>query len=380
LPDLVCDIPATPLRHVQQQTDAEKAIRRIDYISRVGVYLLKGGMGTESDDATLRKHLEFYALGRFAGTYTGNEKLLQEDCHIALQKANQTWFEPSNESFADMVRSWVSNKQRQWTVNSGYAELRLLHPPEKSHFRTVIARMLKEGKIIRVGNKSGVYRSVDKNLKSEDWQNAPEGTVPIWLPFELSGKVAIPPGNILLFSGSQGAGKTAVLMNMVYENMKNFECHYFSSEIGQGTFRKRAAKFPYSTTDQWNVSFYKRSVNFEDVVKKGENVINFIDYMEVHADFWRVGEFIHNIHQNLGDSTCVIALQKDPNSEFGRGGSHGQEKPELSVSLDSGKARVTKVREFIGDINPNGKEYHYKLVNGCQIIKTLGWHVPQEIK
>jgi len=36
------------------------------------------------------------------------------------------------------------------------------------------------------------------------------------------------------------------------------------------------------------------------------------------------------------------------------------------------------VREFVGEENPNGKEYIYKLVNGCQIIKSVGWHTPKD--
>ena len=68
----------------------------------------------------------------------------------------------------------------------------------------------------------------------------------------------------------------------------------------------------------------------------------------------------------------------DPGRKIGRGGSHSLEKPELSIAINSGKATITKVREFVGEENPNGKEYIYKLVNGCQIIKSVGWHVPKE--
>ena len=377
MPELVCNIPVTPMQHVVTESDSAKAIRRIDYISKVGVYLLKGGMGAEADDATLRKHLEFYALGRWSGTYTANEALLKDDVWIAAEKANRNWFQPSVESFAAMVKSWVVTKERQWSTANCYTELRLVTPAEKANCRQVISRMLKDDRIKRVGTRSGVYRTVNKDLEGENWKDAPEGTVPIWLPFGLSSMVVIPPGSIILISGSQGAGKTAIMMNCVYENMKNFECHYFSSEIGPGAFKKRISMFPYSTPDNWDVEFYKRSENFEDVVKKGKNVINFIDYLEVHADFWRVGEYLHNIHANLGDSIAIVALQKDPGRTTGRGGSHGQEKPELSIALDGGKATLTKVREFVGDDNPNHKQYHFKLLHGCQIIKTLGWHKPQ---
>ena len=68
----------------------------------------------------------------------------------------------------------------------------------------------------------------------------------------------------------------------------------------------------------------------------------------------------------------------DKGRTVGRGGSHSLEKPELSIAINAGKATITKVREYVGEDNPNGKEYIYKLVNGCQIIKSVGWHSPAE--
>ena len=372
---LVSNASVTPMQHVVTESESQKAIRRIDYISKVGVYLIKGGM---SDDI-LAKHLEFYACGRWSATYMYDEKLLKEDVHTAMQKANLRWFEPSKESFADMVKNWAVTKVRQFSLQSCYHELHLVTTAEKANCRQTISRLVEREILKRVGNRSGEYRCIDKAAESIDWKSVSEDDTPIWLPFELSDLVVIPPGSIILLSGSQGAGKTAVLLNCVYENMQNMDCHYFSSEIGPGAFKKRINKFPYKSADDWNVEFYQRSDNFEDVVKKGRNVLNIIDYLELHSEFYKVGEYLHNIHSNLGDSIAIVALQMDPGRKTGRGGSHSLEKPELSIAINSGTATITKVRDFKGDSNPNGKEYNYKLVNGCQIIKTLGWHKPVEI-
>ena len=368
-----CDTPVTQLRQVVTSTDAEKAIRRIDYISRFGVYLLKGGL----NELDLPKHLSFYACGRW-NMYMYDEKALQEDVHLAIDKALLNWFERSKESFAEMVRKWVVTDSGEFSLQTCYSELKLVTVPEKDNCRQIISRLAKEGVVKKVGTKRGVYRHVDESLESIDWKAASEDTTPIWLPFDLSDKVIIPPGSIILLSGSQGAGKTSVLMNMVYENMQRFECHYFSSEIGPGAFKKRIKKFPYSSIDNWNVEFYQRSDNFEDVIKKGKQVINFIDYLEIHTDFWMVGKYLHDIHAALGDSIAVVGLQMDPNKKIGRGGSSSLEKPELSIAINSGTATITKVRDYIGEENPKGKEYIYKLVNGCQIIKSVGWHTPKE--
>jgi len=375
LNNLVCNTPTTPMLHVATPTDAEKAIRRIDYISRFGVYLLKGGM----DETTLQKHLKHYACGRWPVTYTGDEKTLQEDVHMAVDKAQLEWFEPSVQSFANLVQEWVSHQDGTFSLQKGYSELRLTTLAEKKHFRTVIARELKKGSIKKEGSNSGVYAPVKGDIVEEDWKNSDESKAPLWLPFDLGSIAVVPYGSICLFSGSPNSGKTATLMNTAYENMKEFNVHYFSSEIGPGAFKRRAAKFPYTNTDDWNLKFYQRSGDFEDCIISGKGNLNIIDYLEVHNDFWKVGDFLNKIHGALNEAICIIALQKNPGSDTGRGGFHTLEKPQVAISIDHGTAKCVKLKEWAeGYENPNHKIYDFKLIDGCQFKKVMGWHYPKE--
>ena len=188
--------------------------------------------------------------------------------------------------------------------------------------------------------------------------------------------IEIPPGSIILIAGSQDAGKSALLMNIARENMDDWNVHYFSSELNKSAFKGRVNKFPDMSADQWNLKFYSRSENFQDVIKIGPRDLNLIDYMEIHSDFYRVSEYLAKIHQKLGQGVCVIALQKDPHKEDGRGGSFTHEKPILSLALDYGKATIRKFKgEFKGE-NPRGKEYRFKILNGCRFIQVDDWHTP----
>jgi hypothetical protein len=51
--------------------------------------------------------------------------------------------------------------------------------------------------------------------------------------------------------------------------------------------------------------------------------------------------------------------------------------------VDSGKLKIVKAKNWknSGD-NPNGKEYHFRLVSGCRFIDGVprGWHMPMESK
>jgi len=249
---------------------------------------------------------------------------------------------------------------------------------DKKKALVILGRLEKEGLIERTGRIAGEYRKIEADCEAEDWQNASTETVDLWLPFELNDMIEIMPGSIILIAGSQDAGKSAVMMNIAKENMDTWNTNYFSSELNAGAFKMRTAKFPYISTDQWKVKFYQRSDNFHDVIKTGKNDLNLIDYMEMHKDFWGVGGYLAEIHKKLGQGICIVALQKDPFATHGRGGSFNQEKPILSLSIDYGKVTITKFKgQFKGE-NPRGKEYRFKILDGCQFVQGSGWHKPIE--
>jgi len=243
--------------------------------------------------------------------------------------------------------------------------------------RVILSRLVDEGLIVRNGDKAGWYRIVDSDCEPEDWQNASTDTVKLWLPFELDRIAMIPPGGLICIAGEPNAGKTAILLNIAKENRSGWNVHYFSSEMGKGAFKRRVSKFPDITPDQFNVKFYPRSGNFSDVIKKGEGNVNIIDYLEIYQDFYLVSKHLADIYKKLDGAVAVVALQKNPGQDDGRGGSFTREKPVLSLAVSPGKAKITKLKEWREDIaNPNQMEFYFNLVDGCRLIKSQGWHRP----
>ena len=326
--------------------------------------LVKGGM----NDANLLKYLFFFA-SHCDPPFPEKEVLIKIES--AKKRNSKTDFNISEE-----VRDFVVTSSGYFLTSDCFNRLQVTSRPEKKAVVSELLRLHKKGIIERHGKKNGCYRRVESDCQPEDWKNAATDTVGLWLPFELNEMISIMPGNIIQFAGAQDAGKSAVLINIAKENMRNWNVHYFSSELNAGAFKSRLDKFPDLSTDQWNVNFYPRSENFHDVIKTGEKDLNLIDYMEVHTEFYLIAEYLAQIHRKLGKAICVVALQKDPNALYGRGGSFTQEKPILSVALDYGKATISKFKgEFKGE-NPRGKQYLFKLVDGCRIMKGSGWHVP----
>ena len=216
----------------------------------------------------------------------------------------------------------------------------------------------------------GWYRPVNKSLIEQDIQHAEGDDVDIWLPLGLSDKIKLFPGDLALFAGVPNVGKSAFSLNIAKENaLKGYDVHYFNSEMSSIELRQRVEMF----TDGWSawdgVHFYRRSENFQDVVFKGGNTINIIDFLQVHEDFYKIGAVLFEIHKRLNESICIINMQKNPGNDTALGGFRTLELPRLAVSIERGKCKIVKAKAWRDkEKNPNGSVCKFKLVHGHNLI------------
>jgi hypothetical protein len=326
--------------------------------------LVKGGM----DQVNIRKILLFIAKN-CTPPFTENET--EAKIQSALKRS-----ENRNRNLTQDIRDWISATSGNFSATFLYGEQQCATSEEKAKVRMILTRLVREGVLERNPDKAGHYRIIDNDCEAEDWQNACTDTVKLWLPFELDTMIEIPPGSVILFAGAQDAGKSAIMMNIARYNMHSWKTHYFSSELNSSSFKSRVSKFPDITPDMWKIGFYPRTSNFADVLKTGLGNLNLIDYLEIHDQFYLVSKHLAEIHRRLDGAIAIIALQKDPKALYGRGGSFTQEKPILSVSIDRGVATISKFKGEWQGSNPNGKQYRFKIVDGCRLVKVSGWQIP----
>ena len=169
---------------------------------------------------------------------------------------------------------------------------------------------------------------------------------------------------------------TAMMLNIIKNNMTRFNVHYFNSEMGGNELKTRMEKFDDIHIDQWKYNAYSRDCDFADVVFTGEKSLNIIDFLEIHDDFYLVGEKIKQIHSALKGGVAIIAIQKNKGSDLAVGGNRTMEKARLVVNVESGRFKITKAKNFIDPtVNPNGMMCDWKLVNGCRFVMNgAGWY------
>jgi len=339
---------------------------RDDMLFHLANHLVKSGMPI----ITIEKYLSFIGQN-CSPPYP--EKELKIKINSALDRSKKRKL-----GVTDEIKNIISATNGYISATYLYNSLQCATSSEKSGVRTVLSRLVEEGLLEKSGTRAGEYRIVDGICESEDWKNTTINSVDIWLPFELNEMIDIPAGSVILVAGSQDAGKSALLMNIVRENMNKWAINYFSSEINAAGFKNRISLFDEPFYDDWKVKFYVRMHNFADVIKPGE--LNIIDYLEIHNNFFKVGEYLADIFEKLkGKGVAIVAIQKDPYKNYGRGGSFCEEKPVLSLALDFGVCRINKFKGEFRNQNPRGMEYHYKLLHGSAFVMVKHWHKPVKL-
>lgn len=275
-----------------------------------------------------------------------------------------------------LIRTWVTSAEGIFQIETMFRELGITERRAKQSASMTLIRLKQEGVIERYGEKRGQYRLIEVACSAIDWKSADNSYVDIKWPFQIEQYVNTMPGNVIVVAGEANAGKTAFLLNVVEINMHYFEMHYFSSEMGPSELRERLSHFqPKRALDDWRFHAWERSSNFGDVIKPGKGIINVIDFLEVHKDYWEVGGMIKEIHDKLDGATAIIALQKNPGSDVGLGGARGLEKPRLYLSMsNNGVCKIVKAKNWRTSENPNRMQCCYKLVQGCHFYVTKDWH------
>jgi hypothetical protein len=256
-----------------------------------------------------------------------------------------------------------------FSLQDCYTSLHLQSKNEKAACRMAIKRLVELGEIEPTGTKQGVYHKVDKRAEVIDFINAQGEMLDIKWPFGIEKLCGIMPKNIVVVTGSPDTGKTAFLLDFIRKNMMKHKCNYFSSEMGALELKSRLEKFPQLPLTGWNFKPMERSSNFSDVIRPDE--INVIDFLEIHQDFYLIGQWIKDIFDKLNKGIAVIAIQKNTGKgvDIARGGVGSLEKPRLYITLSNNPhtLKIVKAKNWANDmVNPNGMYLRYKIVGGCQ--------------
>jgi hypothetical protein len=177
------------------------------------------------------------------------------------------------------------------------------------------------------------------------------------------------PGNIILVAGEVESGKTALMLNIIYENMATWNINYFNSEMGEVELGERLSKFKDIELKDWRFRAIEHSENFHDVIVPGKQNLNIIDYLELLQDFYLVGAEISKIHRRLDGAIAIICIQKNPGVDHGLGGWRAYEKPRLALNIEKTNVEIVKCKNYVTKNSPRGKRFYFKVEDGHKLIQ-----------
>lgn len=336
---------------------------RDNAIFHLANYLVRGGMPHEN----IRKYLKFVAAHC---TPPFPEKEIEKKITSAFQRAKNR-----DRNLTTEIRDFIKTTKGNFSTTEVQQMTTMTTSEDRKKVNAILSRMASAGDLIeRTGRRHGEYRRIETECENIDFINAPTGQVGLFLPFKLHEKAKIMPGNIIVIAGEPNAGKTALLLNIVHDNMKRLKIHYFSSEMGGAEMRERLAKFKDTPLSAWKFTPKERSGNFGDVIVPGEGNINIVDFLELYDNFYEISGKLAEIHRKLNGAVAIVALQKNKGMDAGLGGERSLEKPRLYLNMGHGYLKIRKCKNFVGTENPNNKRINFKLVDGHKFIPQGDWH------
>lgn len=353
---------------VKSEVSASKMFengRRDNDLFHVSNCLVKGGMPKEEIAQILEKLIISWGENP-------DQKWIRAKVESALQRSERREI-----NFAQEVRDFVLTSNGFFLTSDVFNRLQVTSRQEKKNVVNVLLRLHKEGIIERAGQKDGCYRRIETEIEEVNFLNAPTDEFPLKLPMGVSDYCKLYPGNIIVVAGSKSAGKTAFLLNTVKDNMLQRDVVYFNSEMGDTEFRKRLELFDMPLSE-WKFRAYHRASNFADLITP-EKRIFIVDFLEVTTDFWKVAQYIQEIHKKLKDGICIIALQKSVGKDNGRGGDFSKEKARLYIALDYlsdkkvNQVKIIEAKAWRTEANPRDMYRHYKLANGSRFLPVTEW-------
>jgi hypothetical protein len=266
-------------------------------------------------------------------------------------------------------------------------ELGIESPDDRSQ---VLSDLMSMGLVEPVRGKHGVFSKVSNDCPRIDWQGAQEAWFPLRMPFGLDTMCGVRPKNIIVVAGETNAGKTLFALQIAHDNLaqnggQHGQVSYFNSEMGPDELRARLMKLD-PLSGAWNgLEAFERKREFHAVVRP--DGVNILDYMEVSDRFYLVADWIEKIHAKLTTGICVICLQKPQGKDTGRGGDFTLEKARLALALSYAHgvnvAKIVKCKNPLrGDMNPQGQEIDYRIVQGsrCDMLTPWRWVNEKERK
>lgn len=259
------------------------------------------------------------------------------------------------------------------------------HLPYKKALADVLYNLSQVNKKPELEQTGRWYRIIDHTVdKIEWWKGNGCGTKKLYWPYGIQDmtsfgfdeSIILYEDDLILISGEGDAGKTALALNILANNLDTHECIYFSSEFNSPKFKDRMMEFSKwvtlfkeDGTPKFDVA--KCSDNWQDVIQPGR--LNIIDWIYLDDEPWKIRTILGKVIDSLHGGLAVVCMQKRKHKEYAEGGEASKDKASvyLTVTFDKDNMvnmlEVEKAKKPADGYNPKFKKYTFNIANGAEL-------------
>jgi hypothetical protein len=219
-----------------------------------------------------------------------------------------------------------------------------------------------------------LYKVLDNTITYIDWVNADaSASFPVLWPcshqepssFGFEGFIKIAPRDLIVLGGETNKGKTAMCLNILWDNMDDHPCTLMGNEYTPSRFKSRISRMTWrDPLDGKGKPKFDLIEAFSDwKYKIKPDNLNIIDWISLEGEHYMIDSVLKGIQERLEKGIAVISLQKSEGSNSPVGGHFAEDRASVVLTMMDGHLKVKKAKEWSG-FNPNGKMWAYDIQEG----------------
>jgi len=242
-------------------------------------------------------------------------------------------FDTGGSPLTQAVREFVDTSQGVFMSSDVVICCQVSSRKDKQNISKILSRLCENTIIERTGIRNGQFRRIENDFKIKDLSKVVKTKLDIRFPLGMEKFVAVKPGNIIMYAGTKGSGKSSLLLDCARLNMRRNNVWFFSFEADEEEILERIETYPTLSVSDWKVNWVDDPPNYVDIIQP--NDVNIIDYVEARGqqEAYHVPQTIREIHDRLKKGICILAVQRNKDKKFGVGGEGLLAKPRVVCNV-----------------------------------------------
>ncbi len=260
--------------------------------------------------------------------------------------------------------------------------------PAWNGIRMAMLRLANEKLVRPSGRRDGVYKVIRQVEPVQVFGVDRERRPPFELMFprdfetqmemDFANDVVVREGDLILISGLSNYGKTSLCMNFLAENIDKHPTlmgNEYTTLDQEPTprFLNRLDSMDWvNWTNDGKDAFDLIPVREDYAEHIVKDKINIIDWINVESgEHFLIGNILEGIKKPLGKGVAIVAIQKAPGAEAGRGGQFTKDFCDCELLIDKygdleTLLTIGKVKEYVRPVV--GKSYAFSIMQGVKIM------------